>query len=228
MKIYYKNSAALILIGFVLLITGCVDLTTTQYARLEKTIHPNRYLYSQNGRVYSMRGLLGVWSRGMDVLARRCRREIKVDSISMAAEEWPRLAQFIITQRQRGNLEPPLILIGHSLGAEDQIRVAWALKRAKIPVALLVTIDPVSPQVIPANVMRVVNIYKSVPGQDNVPLFRGIRLRVANGLTSLENIDIRITHVGFDTSRLDHFNIDDSRDIQNMVMNEIRKTLASY
>ena len=45
-----------------------------------------------------------------------------------------------------------LVLIGHSLGGDDVIKLAERLNQAGIPVDLLMPIDPVSQGAVPANV----------------------------------------------------------------------------
>ncbi len=71
---------------------------------------------------------------------------------------------------------------------------------------------------------RCVNIFKSHPGLDLVPMFRGIKVRAADpNRTLVENIDLRITDVGFDTRVIDHFNIAKIKGVQDMVLAEVAK-----
>src|SRR5271170_6964069 len=51
----------------------------------------------------------------------------------------------------------PVILIGHSLGADAVIAVAQAPDRYNIPVALLVLFDDTAPHEMPGNVARAIN-----------------------------------------------------------------------
>jgi hypothetical protein len=54
----------------------------------------------------------------------------------------------------------PIVLIGHSLGADAVVEVADALARYNIPVALMVLFDGTEPHQIPANVATTVNYTK--------------------------------------------------------------------
>ena len=114
--------------------------------------------------------------------------------------------------------------MGHSIGADDQIRVAKRLSEWAVPVDLLILIDPTDPPAIPPNVRQCVNIFKSQPVVDYAPIFRGIKVRAADPIQSLiENIDLRRTAVGFDTRVINHFNIAKIKGVQDMVLTEIAK-----
>ena len=76
---------------------------------------------------------------------------------------WSALAERIIAARQAGS-NRRLVLIGHSLGGDDVIKLAERLNQAGIPVDLLMPIDPVSQGAVPANVRRVVNYFQSSNG----------------------------------------------------------------
>ncbi len=106
--------------------------------------------------VYLLRGLMDV-SEGMDVLAARFNQlgipasaHSHTDGEAIAAQARDRYAS---------GVERTIILIGHSLGATAAVEAARELEQAGVPVALVVTIDPVSTAVMPANVGRAVNLY---------------------------------------------------------------------
>jgi surfactin synthase thioesterase subunit len=147
-----------------------------------------------------------------------------VQATSFANPEWEKLASFVRTEHEAGRWSGPLILVGHSIGSDDQIRVAKRLNRANVPVDLLILIDPTVPPVIPPNVRHCVNIFKSHPGLDTVPAFRGIKVRAADpARTLVENINLRTTKVEFDTRVINHFNIAKIKGVQDMVLAEIAR-----
>ena len=169
-----------------------------------------------------MRGWLGVWSRGIDVLAERANSELGVEATSLSAQEWRTVARRI---KNAGAAKHPIVLIGHSLGGDDQIRVAKLLHAANIPVDLMVLIDPNLPPSIPPNVKRCVNIFKSQPLRDVVPVFRGVRVHAVDARrTRIENIDLRKAELGFESGPIDHFNIASVRAVQDMALAEIAQT----
>ena len=208
----------------IFVLTGCVDITGRSAAQLAPIQSAQESRFARQGRVYCILGWLGVWSRGMDVIAQRADAELGVQATSLANQEWPKLASFVRREHEAGRWSGPLILVGHSIGADDQIRVAKRLSEWAVPVDLLILIDPTDPPAIPPNVRQCVNIFKSQPVVDYAPIFRGIKVRAADPTqTLIENIDLRRTAVGFDTRVINHFNIAKIKGVQDMVLTEIAK-----
>lgn len=218
MKRNFKFFSLLLLISLTLLPTTYAD-----------TKHLHNYGSPQRGNLYAMRGLMGhVNSEGLDVMCARAINALNISTTTVPYTQWQQLSRVIINRYYSHKLTSPIILVGHSFGADDQIKVAWALYSAKIPVDLLITLDPVSPQRIPPNVKRATNIFVSVPGKENTPMFRGIAVYAANPQkTNLQNFDLRFNALGFDTSRIDHFNIDDNIKIQNVILKQIQKVMIA-
>ncbi len=190
---------------------------------LAKTIGPATAAYPRVGHVYCMRGWLGIFSTGMDALAQEIDSKVGVPAVSVADEEWRRLKGWLIEERQHGEIQEPLVLLGHSWGADDMIRVAAELQQKGISVDLLVLIDPVTPPLVPTNVKRVYCVYKSHPISDAAPWWRGVSASVVDPkATPIQNIDLRTADVGFDTSSVGHINIEKSADVHKMVMDQIR------
>jgi hypothetical protein len=217
----------LFLFVWLLFLNGCVDLTDLtgkSAAQLTPVGSTQESRFLRQGHVYCILGWLGIWSRGMDVIARRVESELGVHANSLGNSEWSKLASFVRSEHKAGRWSGPLVLVGHSIGADDQIRVAKRLNEWELPVDLLVLIDPTVPGTIPPNVRHCVNIFKSHPGLDTVPAFRGVRVRAADpAQTLLENINLRTTPVGFDTRPINHFNIAKIKGVQDMVLAEIAK-----
>ena len=208
-----------------LFLTGCVDLTgrpPTQFTPTRSGTAPG---FARAGHVYCMLGWLGIWSRSMDVVAQRVNSELDVHAISVSNPEWRKSAAYVEREWKAGRWSGPLVLVGHSIGCDDQIRVAKLLNAKGIPIDLMILLEANAPPAIPPNVRRCVNIYKSKPVLDAVPVFRGAKVHASDpGRTRVENIDLRHTNVGFDTGSLNHFNIAKNKQIQDMVLAEIAKT----
>jgi pimeloyl-ACP methyl ester carboxylesterase len=208
----------------IFVLTGCVDITGRSAAQLEPAQAAQGSRFAREGHVYCILGWLGIWSRGMDVIAQRVNSELGIQATSLANQEWTKLASFVRTENEAGRWSGPLILVGHSIGADDQVRVAKRLNQGDIPVDLLILIDPTVPPVIPPNVKHCVNIFKSHPGLDTLPAFRGIKVRAADPKrTQVENTNLRTTKVGFNTEVINHFNIAKIKGVQDMVLDEIAK-----
>ena len=158
-------------------------------------------------RVYLLHGFMNVFSLGMDDLAQKLQREGIPASIRNHAEE----AQIVeeIAARFRAGDRRPIILIGHSLGADAVMLMSEQLGRLGVPVALVVLFDGTQPMAVSANVARVLNITQHVvitPG----PGFHG----------ELETID-----ESGDAS-VTHTTIDKSARLQAAVIDKIKMVLV--
>jgi hypothetical protein len=112
-------------------------------------------------RVYLLRGWFGVFSTGLDSLAAELSSKgIKAETVGHLA--WKTTVSNIIKDRT-SDKGGPLVLIGHSQGANNVIDMARLLQRENIPVDLLVTLAPAMQGPIPGNVVRAINYYNS-PG----------------------------------------------------------------
>ncbi|UGV26540.1 hypothetical protein E0H22_13060 [Rhodopseudomonas boonkerdii] len=109
------------------------------------------------GHVYLYRGLMNVFSLGMDQIAYKLQAVGVATSVSNHTL-WSSEANDMIARYQAGNREP-IILMGHSAGADATISVARKLAQYNIPVALIVNFDPVAPDAVPNNVKQIVNYY---------------------------------------------------------------------
>ena len=89
--------------------------------------------------VYLMRGLMNVFSLGMDQLAVLIARHGIEASVHNHAEADAVVSQ--IAARYSAGDQGPIILIGHSLGADAVMMMAQSLDRVGIPVALVVPFD---------------------------------------------------------------------------------------
>ena len=192
------------------LLNGCVDLAPTK--SLYKT---NTHLFKAPAQAFVMRGGLGgIFSTGMNQLQYTLEHQYHIKTESTPWYKAHSLSQQIIAERQKKPSKEPIILIGHSLGANEQIKVAKKLQQAHIPVALLITVDAVAPMHVPDNVAIAINIYK--PGI--VPLFSGLQLIADNPhLTIINNINVATIH----HMTVNHFTIDKNAEIQNLMIRYI-------
>lgn len=170
------------------------------------------------GNVYLLRGFIGVFSTGIDHLG----TEVNAAGIHgevFQDDQWSALANAIAV-RYHGHLDAePLVLIGHSYGADDVVNISRKLDAAGIPVDLLVTLDPVTPQPVPKNVRLCVNLYQSNGVWDKLPWLRGIPLQQEPGATGkLYNANIRTDRRDLLDPDVNHFNIEKKQKIHNEVL----------
>jgi hypothetical protein len=105
-------------------------------------------------QVYLLRGWFGVFSTGLDALAAELRSKgIKAETVGHLA--WKTTIAKIVKDHASGK-SGPLVLVGHSQGANNIIDMARLLQRENIPVELLVTLAPAGQDPIPGNVVRAI------------------------------------------------------------------------
>ena len=161
--------------------------------------------------VYLLRGLMNIFSLGMDSLAEELSKRGVYATVSNHSE-WQSLADQAASN-YKARKEDPIILIGHSLGADAVMQMAAYLNRKNIPVALVVPFDGTESYSTPANVSRVVNLTQRKyaymrPG----PGFHG----------SLANVD-----VSGDPS-IDHINIDKSPRLHARAISEVLAVVKAH
>jgi hypothetical protein len=110
-------------------------------------------------QIYLLKGLADVFSTGMDFLQEKLMARGIVGEVHSHAE-WQELAQSAIAKWRSGN-HGPIIIIGHSFGADAAIQMAQKLGDAGVPVALLVAFSPVDSGPANANVAQAVTYYQS-------------------------------------------------------------------
>ncbi|WED43562.1 hypothetical protein [Legionella cardiaca] len=190
------------------MLTNCMDLASQTPAQNKQGV-----VYKK-GQVYTMRGLGGIFSKGMNRLENTLDNDYHVRTASTIWYKANKLSDYIIEHRKTKTLQGPIILIGHSLGANEQIKVAQNLYKAHIPVDLLITVDAVAPVKVPPNVKYVLNLYKPA----FVPMFSGLKIKAE---------DPEFTYVNnFDVSKLqniyvNHFTIDKHKEIQKIMLENV-------
>lgn len=219
-----KPFAMMIIVALGAVLTGCADFTAGP-APLNRTIDPKLVEeHPRVGYVYCARGWLGIFSTGMMDLANELNTKVGVSAVSVADMEYLRLEDWLIQQHEKGTMNEPLVLLGHSWGADDMIRVAEDLQKHDISVDLMVLIDPVTPPPVPSNVKRVYCVYKSHPLTDWYPAWRGVPATVVDPqATPLTNIDLRTAKgLGFDTESISHPDIEKSEGVHNLAIEQIK------
>jgi pimeloyl-ACP methyl ester carboxylesterase len=144
---------------------------------------------AQAAHVYLLRGFANVFSTGLDTL----QEELQHRGFSASVHSYiyyDSLAEAAAKLEKQG--KGPIIIIGHSLGANDAISMAERMKELKAPVALVVLFGPTEYMKAPSNVARVINYYQSGVTVAKGPGFKGTITNV-----NLEN-----------DSEINHFNIE--------------------
>lgn len=202
------------------LLTSCVLLMLGGPAQLEEPQKSPNFARTKI-QVYTMRGFLDIFSTGMDSLAEKIHSELKVKAKSLSYLEEKRLAKFLIEQHRINRQRQAIVLIGHSYGADDQIKLATRLHQANVPVDLLITLDNTKTQTIPPNVARFYNINSGDSIVSSVVPW-GTPLNAGGKHTKMVTINlVKDKHI----LRVNHFNIDKLPEVQDLIMQIIKANL---
>jgi hypothetical protein len=172
------------------------------------------------GNVYLVRGWLGVFSTGIDTLGDKLKAAGVADEVYQEAQR--RTLAAAIIDKYKGVKDPePLILVGHSYGADDIVSIAREVEKSNVAVDLLITIDATTPPAVPANVRHVYNLYQS-GALDALPFLRGIPLKPDPDFKGkLENINIRVDRTDLLDGDVNHFNIEKKDKIHQAAIKQI-------
>jgi hypothetical protein len=158
---------------------------------------------TSQSHVYLLRGLLNIFSLGMDDLAQKLEARGIRSSVHNHSE-WESLADQIAAKYKAGN-KGAIILVGHSLGADAVMFMGEYLGKRGVPVALIVPFDGTGSFAASSNVQRVMNLTQ----RDYAYMKRGHGFR-----GELSNIDVSGQGYG-------HTDIDKSAKLHSMVINKI-------
>lgn len=163
------------------------------------------------GKVYLMRGLANVFSLGMDTLAEKLRQR-GIDAQVYEYGQWPQLASDAVAW-SKARYKAPVVIIGHSLGADAAVEMAERMTSLGIAPRLVITFDPVGVTEVGASGGRFINYYQSNNGF-------GKRLVATRGFTGKlvnRNLD--------DVGSIDHFNIEKADTLHAEVIKEVSSVI---
>ena len=160
--------------------------------------------------VYLLRGVLNIFSLGLDEIAAKLRR-LGIYATVDNYLGWQGLADQAAADYKSGRLRT-IILVGHSSGATAVTSMAARLGQYGVPVKLAIGLDPTSHETASGHVDRYINYY----------IRNGLGAAVDKGRQftgALQNVDME-KH-----SDIGHFNIDKNQALQEQIIREIRAAL---
>jgi hypothetical protein len=218
MNRFWHHSLSTIVISILILASGgCKSMTPGDLETIQ-TRSDRPYA----GNVYLLRGFIGIWSYGIDHLGEKI-NDAGVRARVFQDDQWQKVSDQIAEKYRNDPNCEPLVLVGHSYGADDVIRIARQLGEQGIPVDLLVTLDPVTPPAVPANIKLCYNIYQ--PNLlDALPFFRGVPLDTESPEQhNVRNVNIRGERQDLLEPGTDHFNIEKNQKIHAEVVAKVRE-----
>ena len=197
---------------FCLIVAGCSDVKPPSLGK-----HLNEPSATRQGHVFLVRGLLGVFSTGMDDLRDTLQRQ-GVRAVAFQHTDEHSAARLIA---DHGDLrESPIIIVGHSLGADAAVKLCELLRQQNVTVELLITLDPIRPDHVPTNVRQAINYYRSDGVLYPLPLFQGVRLHPDEpGYSVLRNVELNAQPAI--RKGTNHFNIDTSQKLQEEIVKRV-------
>ena len=218
MNASFKTLAAAALLG--LISTGCADISNGKTSAIQPVATATN---PRVGNAYLFRGFIGVFSTGMNTLGDEL-KDGGVQATVFQADQWTSVADTIADRYKNNPTAEPIVLVGHSYGADNIVRVAQRLKDKNVKIDLLITLDPVTPPKVPANVKQVVNLYQSNGVFDAMPWLRGIPLEAEKPNTvALANENIRTDRKDLLEDGLNHFNIEKQAKVHAEVIKQIQR-----
>jgi hypothetical protein len=182
--------------------------STERHAAKQKP-SPKRASTLSNGHVYLLRGLMNIFSLGMDDLAAK----IQAKGISASVHnhsEWQGIADAIAV-RYKAREHGPVVLVGHSLGADAVMYMAEYLGKKGVPVALVVPFDGTGSFAAASNIGQVYNLtQRDYAYMRKGPGFRG----------QLHNVDVSGQGYG-------HIDIDKSARLHAQVIGRIQTVIRT-
>ncbi len=157
--------------------------------------------------VYILRGGAGIFSTGLVKLAAKLKQKGVASSVKSHAA-WQTVVRTIATNQSKLGRRP-VILIGHSLGADNAVRIAQALKKQGIRVDYIASFAATGPASVPANVRSVTNFYFKAGGWGAV-------------FSADNNFRGRLNNVDMSGERgVNHFSIDDANALHDEVVRNV-------
>ena len=171
---------------------------------------------ASRGKVIIIRGAFTVFSLGMNDLGDKLRRHGYDVDVIMDISAGSATSK-IISEYQRNPNYGPIVFIGHSRGAELGPKQARKLQQYGIPVKLVVMVDGTHRASIPANVEHCVNLFH----YNSIGVFHGVPTQAEGRNTKLLNVDINRLESRHRGGMINHFNMDSSPWIHDLVISEV-------
>jgi len=141
-----------------------------------------------SGHIYLLRGLAGVFSTGLDIRDQKLVQRGSTATVH-GHLDYEELASQAARLQKSG--KGPIIIMGHSLGADAAIFMADKMKSLGAPVALVVIFGPTMNLVAPSNVSQVINYFTGNTVVTKGPGFRGMISNVnLNGAADINHLNV--------------------------------------
>ncbi len=170
----------------------------------------NRKVNPRTGEVYLLRGLANIFSLGMDEIEKKMEAR-GLNARTFNHSGWKSVANDIVRRSKADKVSYPIVIAGHSLGANSSVSMANYLADNGLEVALVVAYDPTIKRTVGKNIDNVINFYVPNATDSNAittgPDFKG----------RLKNVDIS------DMENVGHMNLEKNPKLQDELVNRVLK-----
>jgi len=173
------------------------------------------------GRVYLMRGWVGVFSSGIDEMGEKLRAQ-GVTAHVYQHDQAVELAATIAANYKNVPDPEPICIVGHSYGSDDAIVIARECSKVGVPVELIIGLDCVDETIVPKNVKTCYNFWQSgiLPGTN---FLRGLPLEQEPGSTGvLHNVNLKAPeNAHLAETFTNHVNLDKGPKLQAEIIKQV-------
>jgi pimeloyl-ACP methyl ester carboxylesterase len=144
--------------------------------------------------------------------------------------KWETVTRELASQYPGPSDPGEFILIGHSYGADDAVRMARLMNDFNMPVKLLFLLDATSPDPIPPNVELCIHYYEPWPPGDFLPyLLSGNPVVPApdNTRTQIINLHFNREALGDGVGCANHFSVDVNQLMHNIILKQMFELLSA-
>ena len=182
----------------------------------------NPSVEKSHGVAYLFRGIGAFLSPGFGAICSKLRQAgMWAEDLRCIGDKWA--CSHLVEQRKQGQFPGPVVLVGHSRGARRALVAAAQLEPLGITVDLLICVDVAFAPLVPANVRRVVHLYRSrwriYPARPLLPC--------PGSPGQIENIDLDQPESVISGYGLNHLNITGSPLVQEWIVKEIEQLTKS-
>lgn len=154
--------------------------------------------------VYFFRGGFDIFSTGMNQMANDLKAK-KIRASSQSFMSWQSIANDIVKRSKEKKVSYPIIVLGHSFGADAVTEFANFLGQNGISTELVIAFDPTGQRTLTKGAKKVINYRSSHIG----PFVKGPGFRGT------------LTHVDVSKYGANHFTIEQVKEVQALAMKEV-------
>ncbi|MCR9135103.1 MAG: hypothetical protein NXI27_03860 [Alphaproteobacteria bacterium] len=201
-------AAALRFAAIAIVITTFVSPASAVSERSQgATVRVAKAAVTRTGEVYLIRGLANIFSLGMDSMAKKMRdKGLYVRTFNHSG--WKGFANKIIKRAKDGDVSYPIVIAGHSLGANSATAMANYLTKKGVKVGLVVAFDPTLKRIVKGDISQVINYY--IPNGSKNEVYRGQGFR-----GKVQNVDVS------DMRGVNHMNVEKNKKLQTQFIDRV-------